>query len=80
MAPDGTLNLTQSTTNPYRKICAELHSGVRSGIGFVFERTCDIHCQECSGNVFQRHCRLFDFVPHYAVRLETKADQPTLKV
>ncbi|XP_006460255.1 hypothetical protein AGABI2DRAFT_117215 [Agaricus bisporus var. bisporus H97] len=76
---DGTLNLTHLTMNSHRKICAELHSGVRWGIGFVFERTCDAQCGKCSGHVFQRQCRLFDFVPHYAVRLESKSSLPTLK-
>ncbi|KXN86435.1 UPF0648 protein C3H5.09c [Leucoagaricus sp. SymC.cos] len=78
-APDGVLNLAQSSANPYRKICAELHSGVRYGIGFVFERTCDPTCPKCSGNVFQRQCRIFDFIPHYDVRLETKLNKPALK-
>jgi len=79
LASDGVFNLAQSVADPYQKICAELHSGVRYGIGFVFERTCDPYCK-CSGNVFQRHCRNFSFVPHYDVRLENKPDRPSLKV
>lgn len=78
-ASDGVLDLMQSSVNPYRKICAELHSGVRYGIGFIFERTCDIDCSKCSGNAFQRQCRLFHFTPHHRIRLETKPDKPLLK-
>ncbi|KAF9451680.1 hypothetical protein P691DRAFT_757138 [Macrolepiota fuliginosa MF-IS2] len=79
LTSDGILDLTHSSINPYRKICAELHSGVRYGISFVFERTCDDECPKCSGNIFQRQCRNFDFVPHHDVRLETKPDRPIFK-
>lgn len=64
----------------YQKICAKLNSGTRFGIGFVLERACGPECNECEGNAFERHCRLFDFRPHYDVKLEKKPVRPVLKV
>ncbi|GLB33910.1 putative RNA pol II promoter Fmp27 protein [Lyophyllum shimeji] len=67
------------TSKPFRKICAEVRSGVRFGIGFVLERACGSECLKCSESAFHRQCRYFDFRPHYEVRLETKAQSPERK-
>jgi hypothetical protein len=68
------------SSKPYQKICAKLRSGVRFGIGFVLERSCGEDCLKCSGTAFQRHCRHFDFRPHYEVTLEKKRRTPLMKV
>lgn len=67
-------------SSKYQKICAKLNSGTRFGIGFVLERSCGSECTKCSGNAFERQCRLFDFRPHYDVKLENKRVKPLLKV
>ncbi|PFH52812.1 hypothetical protein AMATHDRAFT_139321 [Amanita thiersii Skay4041] len=66
-------------TTKFRKICAKFQSGVRFGIGCVLERSCGIECPNCKGPALQRKCRLFDFAPHYAVKLEKKAAIPKIK-
>ncbi|KAK7470536.1 Protein SABRE [Stygiomarasmius scandens] len=60
----------------FRKTCAKLTSGVRFGVGFVFERTCGPSCSTCKGSSFDRQCRYFDFKPHYEVRMEKKKRVP----
>ena len=61
----------------YKKICAKFTSGIRWGIGFILERTCDASCSTCNG-MFA--CRLFDFKPHYDVFVEPKSRIPEEKV
>ncbi|KAF5344064.1 hypothetical protein D9758_008855 [Tetrapyrgos nigripes] len=60
----------------FRKICAKLSSGVRFGVGFVFERTCGPSCPTCYGTSFNRQCRYFDFKPHHEVKMDLKHDIP----
>ncbi|KIL00625.1 hypothetical protein PAXRUDRAFT_821523 [Paxillus rubicundulus Ve08.2h10] len=60
------------------KICAKLSSGVRFGVGTVFERTCGVECNKCTGSSFDRGCRFFHFRSHHSVQLvktETSKDQ-----
>ncbi|KAG6873749.1 hypothetical protein C0995_011568 [Termitomyces sp. Mi166 len=66
-------------SKPFRKIIAKVRSGVRFGVGFVFERACGDECSTCSGSAFHRKCRYFDFLPHYKVRLEKKLTVPKIK-
>ncbi len=61
-------------------ICAKFRSGVCFGVGFVLERACGPECSRCSGKPFDRQCRLFDFEPHYDVKLEWKDSIPEIKV
>lgn len=55
------------------KPCARFLNGIRFGIGFRFERTCrPWSCHRGCGdtmNLLHRQCRIFDFIPHQAVRL-----------
>ncbi|KAF9268076.1 hypothetical protein L218DRAFT_994841 [Marasmius fiardii PR-910] len=62
---------------PFKKICAKFSSGVRFGVGFVFERACGPTCTSCQGTSFRRICRYFDFKPHYEVKLEKKEFIPS---
>lgn len=59
------------------KICAKLSSGVRFGVGIVFERTCGSECKTCTGSTFDRLCRKFTFRPHYDVQL-VRASEATV--
>ncbi|KAF8897633.1 golgi-body localization protein domain-containing protein [Infundibulicybe gibba] len=68
-----------SHKSPFRKICAQLRSGVRFGIGFVGERSCGTECNKCIGNAFERKCRYFSFRPHYDVKFEKKSRIPMIK-
>jgi hypothetical protein len=56
------------------KTCARFVGGVRVGFGFRFERTCRDHScsNECRGDLSERRCRLFEFKPHYQVKLRSK--------
>ncbi|KAH9899928.1 golgi-body localization protein domain-containing protein [Cubamyces lactineus] len=60
-------------------ICAKFRSGVCFGVGFVLERACGPECNRCQGKPFDRACRLFDFKPHYEVKLEWKDQVPAVK-
>ncbi|KAJ7507924.1 golgi-body localization protein domain-containing protein [Mycena galericulata] len=64
---------------PFQKICAKFGSGVCFGIGFVMERSCGPECSACSGTAYQRKCRLYNFFPHYEVKLEKKSRIPLRK-
>ena len=68
--------------NPRRAktVCAKFRSGVCFGVGFALERACGPECVRCSGKPFHRSCRLFDFKPHYDVKLEWKDQTPEFKV
>ncbi|KAK0468226.1 RNA pol II promoter Fmp27 protein domain-containing protein [Desarmillaria tabescens] len=66
-------------SQPFKKICAKVLSGVRFGVGFVLERACGSECQHCNGSAFHRKCRFFDFKPHYKVKLEKKNATPEIK-
>ncbi|CCM03163.1 uncharacterized protein FIBRA_05285 [Fibroporia radiculosa] len=72
-----------STFNPRRsresRVCAKVSSGTCFGVGFVLERSCGSECGTCTGKPFDRECRFFDFLPHYKVKLETKAGIPEPK-
>ncbi|KAG9218974.1 hypothetical protein CCMSSC00406_0001384 [Pleurotus cornucopiae] len=63
----------------FQKVCAKLVSGVRFGVGCRLERACGFECPVCSGAAFDRQCRFFDFLPHYAVKLGRKAQPPERK-
>lgn len=69
---------TVDTSLDFLKVCATIKSGVRFGIGFELERTCDTTCTSCSGAPFYRKCRRFHFVPHHTVKLELKDEPPAL--
>ncbi|KAI6134943.1 RNA pol II promoter Fmp27 protein domain-containing protein, partial [Pisolithus croceorrhizus] len=58
----------------YVKVCAKLSSGVRFGVGTVFERTCGSECRTCTGSTFDRLCREFTFRPHYDIQLIRGSD------
>ncbi|KAI6163026.1 golgi-body localization protein domain-containing protein [Pisolithus thermaeus] len=58
----------------YVKVCAKLSSGVRFGVGTVFERTCGSECRTCTGSTFDRLCREFTFRPHYDIQLMRGSD------
>lgn len=58
----------------YVKVCAKLSSGVRFGVGTVFERTCGSECRTCTGSTFDRLCREFTFRPHYHIQLVRGSD------
>ncbi|KIJ56610.1 hypothetical protein M422DRAFT_218123 [Sphaerobolus stellatus SS14] len=60
---------TRSSRRGTKKVCARFTNGIRWGMGIVLERTCDISCETCDGDAFNRQCRFFQFVPHYAVKL-----------
>lgn len=64
----------------FRKVCAKFQSRVRLGVGIVLERSCGITCPHCSGPAFGRKCRIFDFAPHYHVKLEKKKSIPYINV
>ncbi|KAJ6598956.1 golgi-body localization protein domain-containing protein [Mycena vulgaris] len=64
---------------PFLKICAKFRSGVCFGIGFVMERSCGPECSACSGTAFDRKCRLYNFLPHYDVKLQKKSRVPERK-
>ncbi|KAJ9091641.1 hypothetical protein QFC19_009011 [Naganishia cerealis] len=53
------------------KTCANFRGGVCVGFAFKFERTCrDENCQNgCRGDPSMRECRIFDFLPHHAIKL-----------
>jgi hypothetical protein len=53
------------------KTCANFRGGVCVGFAFKFERTCrDKDCQYgCQGDPSMRECRIFDFLPHHAIKL-----------
>lgn len=56
--------------NDWVKMCANLCSGVRFGVGAMFERTCSVlECSKCTGSPFDRDCRFFHFRPHHTVQL-----------
>ena len=56
--------------NDWVKMCANLCSGIRFGVGAMFERTCNrVECSKCTGSLFDRDCRSFDFRPHHTVQL-----------
>lgn len=56
--------------NDWVKMCANLCSGVRFGVGVMFERTCSmLECRKCTGSPFDRDCRFFHFRPHHTVQL-----------
>lgn len=51
-------------------MCANLCSGIRFGVGAMFERTCSrLECGKCTVSPFDRDCRFFHFRPHYTVQL-----------
>lgn len=62
------------------KTCAKCSGGVRWGMGLRFERACregtctDPACQDRP--VFERKCRLFDFIPHWDVHTKTPKTAP----
>lgn len=61
-------------------MCANLCSGVRFGVGAMFERTCSgLECGKCTGSPLDRGCRFFHFRPHYSVQL-MKADPSETQV
>lgn len=66
-------------TKRFQKVCAQLSSGVRYGIGFVPERSCGPECTKCRGTPFHRNCRHFNFRPHFEVKLERKIGTPIEK-
>lgn len=53
------------------KTCANFRGGVCVGFAFKFERTCrDKNCRRgCRGDPSMRECRIFDFLPHHAIKL-----------
>lgn len=54
----------------HEKLCAKFSNGIRWGIGFVLERTCNpTVCNSCHGDTFNRSCRFFTFSPHHKVVL-----------
>ncbi|KAG8218593.1 hypothetical protein J3R82DRAFT_4234 [Butyriboletus roseoflavus] len=56
--------------NDWVKMCANLCSGVRFGVGAMFERTCSgLECSKCTGSPFDRNCRFFNFRSHHTVQL-----------
>lgn len=56
--------------NDWVKMCANLCSGVRFGVGAMFERTCSrLECSKCTDSPFDRDCRFFHFRPHHTVQL-----------
>ncbi|KAI0638130.1 golgi-body localization protein domain-containing protein [Trametes polyzona] len=72
-APTGAIRRKAQT------ICAKFRSGVCFGVGFALERACGPECERCSGKPFDRQCRLFNFRPHYDVKLEWKDTVPEVK-
>lgn len=70
---------TMGIPKPFKKVWARLNTGIRFGVGFLPERTCGDECDTCSGPPSNRQCRLFDFKPHYLVRMEDKPFIPALK-
>jgi hypothetical protein len=69
------------TALTFQKICAQLNFGVRFGIGIALERSCGTECPSCNGVPFDRQHRVFDFSPHFKVKLDTtKVSQPTAHV
>ncbi|GAA5985459.1 hypothetical protein JCM5350_004004 [Sporobolomyces pararoseus] len=62
------------------KTCAKCSGGVRWGMGLRFERACreetceDPACQDRP--VFERRCRIFDFIPHWKVHTKTPKTTP----
>lgn len=71
---------SSATPGKFTKICAKFSSGVRFGVGFVLERTCGVECNKCTGAAFERECRIFNFRPHFDVKLEQKVKQILAKV
>ncbi|KAF8138424.1 golgi-body localization protein domain-containing protein [Boletus edulis] len=66
--------------NDWVKMCANLRSGIRFGVGAMFERTCNMsECSKCTGSPFDRGCRSFHFLPHYTIKL-AKIDPSGLQV
>ncbi|KAF8556963.1 hypothetical protein OG21DRAFT_1435884 [Imleria badia] len=66
--------------NDWVKMCANLCSGIRFGVGAIFERTCSrLECSKCAVSPFDRDCRFFHFRPHYTVKL-VKIDPSGLQV
>ncbi|KAH9943489.1 golgi-body localization protein domain-containing protein [Epithele typhae] len=60
-------------------VCAKFRSGACFGVGFKLERACGPECLTCTGKPFDRKCRLWDFKPHYEVKLSQKDSTPELK-
>lgn len=73
-------NMSHMGSSSLRKVSARLSSGVRFGLGFLFERSCGPECSFCIGSAFHRKCRYFSFRPHFEVKMEIKDSRPELKV
>jgi hypothetical protein len=62
------------------KTCAKCSGGVRWGMGLRFERACredtcdDANCKDRP--VFERRCRIFEFIPHWDVHTKTLKTAP----
>ncbi|OSD04190.1 hypothetical protein PYCCODRAFT_1476242 [Trametes coccinea BRFM310] len=78
---DGSAKLVATGSIPRKAqtICAKFRSGVCFGVGFALERACGPECTQCSGKPFDRKCRLFEFKPHYDVKLGWKDTVPEVK-
>lgn len=72
--------LPERSPAAFRKVCAKFLSGIKFGLGFALERTCGSSCDSCTGPLFHRKCRFFNFKPHHLVRLEKKLGKPELNV
>ncbi|KAG8742575.1 hypothetical protein FRC10_001240 [Ceratobasidium sp. 414] len=75
-----TLNLTAPLDSegqrPHlQKICAKLTNGVKFGLGFALERTCE---PGCSMDHKSGPCRRFDFRPHYDIKLRPSTGDPSV--
>ncbi|GAA5901240.1 uncharacterized protein JCM6883_000150 [Sporobolomyces salmoneus] len=62
------------------KTCAKCSGGVRWGMGLRFERACrEGSCENdaCKDRpIFERKCRIFDFIPHWEVHTKTPKTAP----
>ncbi|KAF8663414.1 hypothetical protein AX16_000986 [Volvariella volvacea WC 439] len=61
----------------FKKVCAKFRGGTCFGIGFVPEGSCGSECANCLAP-HKGKCRLFNFLPHYAVKLELKDAVPAI--
>ncbi|KAG9096705.1 hypothetical protein FRC06_008417 [Ceratobasidium sp. 370] len=58
-----------------QKICAKLTNGVKFGLGFALERTCE---PGCTMDHKSGLCRRFDFRPHYDIKLRPSTGDPSV--
>jgi hypothetical protein len=72
---EDTLSNVSNQRPVMQKICAKLTNGVKFGLGFVLERNCG---PDCTASHASGLCRLFNFRPHYDIKLRPSTGNPKI--